>query len=588
MKHDSELTFAEYWQKHRLNIANWRNWQCYAEDCPARKAGRCTKDCSCPNTRENNCSTLKAVDRLVSRLDELLPDKPIADLSLLDIKHAISRLQELDSAAGNAFAQNTVRTFYSYIHDITRYAEAHGHASDVLRTVTQDEVTKILCAQNKGERESIIEEYLEKLMKLPRSLSFWQIERLLLLVSERLLKDGRCCAILLALFCGLRPAEIRFLRWRDLRRFASHPMRRLAMIYNSRDGKGRKKDRVKSANGFRKIPIHFELESLLNQRFAYVVEKCRQSGAEEGAWLDYPICCLGNDFNAPCRDYQLSNFLKPFFKKIRLSLADLVPYLVDQLAEDTELSGDDDQILELYVLRRTFWTLLNSCTQLSDFEKRYVMGHKIEVDRKDQRGAFNDEDKLWRICQKMDFCIYSQELHAKMLKVSLTGSSHLTIDNRGVLYLHIPQELLALGGELSLDIITEECGDEVSLQICNSPRLYDRLTLKYETSPFPAPPAYQSGINCERDIWEAHLGRKQPVPKQEKEDAEITSATEIASEAEKKDDAVKASGYEKTSVQRTPKLRRRQRIGQLARKHRRGARLPSRMRSPAHGKISYR
>ena len=158
MEPDSDLTFAKYWIKHCLNIANWRNWQCYAEDCPARKAGHCTKDCSRPNTREDNCSTLKAVDRLVTRLNELLPDKPIADLSLLDFKYAISRLQESDSVDGDAFAQNTVRTFYSYIHDITRYAGAHGHASDVLRTVTQTEITKILCAQNKGERESIIEE----------------------------------------------------------------------------------------------------------------------------------------------------------------------------------------------------------------------------------------------------------------------------------------------------------------------------------------------------------------------------------------------------------------------------------------------
>ena len=418
------------------------------------------------------------------------------------------------------------------------------------------------------------------MMKLPRSLSFWQIKRLLVLVSKRLLEDGRCCAILLALFCGLRPAEIRFLRWRDLCRFSSHPTRRLAIIHNSRDGKGRKKDRVKSANGYRKIPIHFELELLLNQRFAYVVEKCRQSGVKEGAWLDYPICCLGNNFSAPCRDYQLRNFLKPFFKNIKLSLADLAPYLVDQLAEDTELSGDDDQILELYVLRRTFWTLQNSCTQLSDFEKRYVMGHKIEVDRKDQRGTFNDEDKLWRICQKMDRCVYSRQLHEKALKASLTGSAPLLIENRGMLYLHIPRELLALGGELALDVITEERGDEVTLQICDSPRPYDRLNLKYETSPLPAPQAYPSGINCERDIWEAHLDPKRSIPKQE-EDAEITS------DAVKKDNAVKTSGCEKTSVRRTAKLRRRQRIGHLARIHR-GARLPNRMRSPAHGKISYR
>ena len=504
MSNDSDLSFARYWQKHRLRIADQRNWQCYADNCPGKKAG-CMKDCSCPAIREAFCSTLKAVDRLVSRLDTLLPDKPIADLCLMDFQYAISRLQEADGLARDVFAQQTIRTFYSYIHDITRYAEAHGHTADALHAVTNAVITKILCAQNKGLRESIIEEYLEEMLKKPRSLSFWQIERLLVHVSKGLLMDGRYCAVLLALFCGLRPAEIRFLRWRDLRGFASHPTRRMAMIHNSRDSKGRAKGRVKSANGFRKIPLHLELESFLSRRFAFVVDKSRQSGAPEDAWLDYPICCLGNDFAMPCRDYQLSNFLKPLFAKIKLSLADLAPYLVDQLADDMEITGDEDQVLELYVLRRTFWTLQNSCTQLSDHDKRYVMGHKIEVDRKDKRGLYNDEDRLWRICQKMDRCVYSRQLHEETITFRLVDTSPLMIDNRGILRLHIPPEQLARGGELLLSVITEECGDAVTLQICDSPRPYERLIPDVEVTPLPVVREYPSGINCEREVWAAHL-----------------------------------------------------------------------------------
>lgn len=511
MTQASDYDFANYWQTYRLSIAERRNWQCDADGCPYREKG-CAKACQSPQTREENCPTLKAVDRLVSRLEPLLPDKAIAELNLLDYERAVNRLREIGKSGGAPYSEQTLRSYFAYIRDITRYAEDHGHAADALEPLTNEVVTQILTAQNAGVRKSAIEQYLERTMKKPRSLTFWQLEKLLTIAMRELPEDGRCMAVFLALYGGLRPAELRFVRWRDVKPFIDHSERHYVTVFDSRDAKGMVKGHVKTSNGFRKIPAHAELEILLIRRYQFVAAECQKQGVKENAWLDDPICCIGNDFATPCRDYELSCYLKRLFKQIKLSVEDLVPYIVDKLAKDREsgIHEDKDEVLALYVLRRTFWTLLNSCTQLSDHEKRYVMGHKIEVDGKSVRDKYNDEDRLWRICQKMDRCVYSRVLHADTLTETLSADQPLMIENRGILFLHIPEALLARGGALLIDVCTEDCGGAVTLRVLDALRPYFKsLSPQLTTEEVPASDTI-SGINTEYEVWVAHQKPARP------------------------------------------------------------------------------
>ena len=507
----ANLSLPAYWAKHSVNLAEWRNWKCGALDCPDRCDG-CAKDCQAHDTRKANCTTWKTVDRLITRLAPYLPECSIDELSFLDVKYAVSSLQDEVSAGGRPYADQTVREMYAYLHDIFRYAEDHDHATDVMVEITSTEISNIVCAKNRGARKSVIAQYIEKLQKKPRSLTIWQIERLLDIVVKRVSEDGRAFAILLALFLGLRPAELRFLRWRDVITFADHKDRFYAAIMDSRDEKARRKHHVKTRNGNRKIPIPTELLHLLHERYKYVSEECRKRGIPQKEYRNYPIVCYENQFHRPCRDYELSKFIKPIFKRIQMSMDDLVPYLIDLLAEDElgELTDESDEVMTLYVLRRTFWTLMNSCTQLSDEEKRYIMGHEIKVNNKDQRKRFNNENVLWGIGQKMDRCVCSGKLHARSMLETLTCSCPVEIVNRGIIYLNIPRDLLTQGGELVIDAITEECADDVTLTILQSPRAFAALRPQIFVLPYPPSDRQPSGINTEYEVWQAHQKPARP------------------------------------------------------------------------------
>ena len=205
---------------------------------------------------------------------------------------------------------------------------------------------------------------------------------------------------------------------------------------------------MKTANAYRKIPVHIELESLLKRRLEFVKAAC--SGTDD--YLEWPVCCFGNDLKTPCRDYQLAALADEVLEKLCLTAEDLAAYMADMLWDSTfDEEKDSTTHLSLYVLRRNFWTWMQSLTQLTEMEKKCVMGHRMIMNEKNLRPEYNNQEVLWKICKKMDKCTVSLRMHNPLITHKVTKGDAGSYENCGVLSIEVPPELQ---GNLFFDYIS--------------------------------------------------------------------------------------------------------------------------------------
>jgi len=498
---DGNLRLGDYWDKFKLDMSNASKWMCYGT---CGTIPQCLQCCTNKSARTNTHGTLHAYDRYVHLVAAHL-SKPISALSIFDVSAAIGAVRH-----ANGYSDGTTTTIISIIHNIFRFAADHRDAIDILKhthSTTQSNLDlMILLGSDKSEdyiRHALREER-ERIAHTTKSLTIWQLEKLSSLLWDYIEDDGRCCLICLMLYAGVRPAEGRALRWRDIVPFIDHPDRSLINCYHIRDAQGQLQNRLKTSNAYRRIPSHIELDAYLNKRYKYV-----QANSDQPI-DDYPICCFGNDFSRPCRDFEAAALAQKLLDKLSIYTEDMYAYQIMQLSEyydAPKTDRDDTQNLTLYVLRRNFWTWLQSNTTLSDVEKRLIMGH--ELDEPQNRKAENDENLLWDICLKMDHCIISRDKHLPYFAVTPTSGVPVSICNQGVCHIHLTKEMLINGIDLNISVTTEEVGDVISLSSLSPVRQIGNLTPQvYVTGAPPLPTS--RGINCDYELWQAHKKPARP------------------------------------------------------------------------------
>lgn len=166
--------------------------------------------------------------------------------------------------------------------------------------------------------------------------------------------------------------------------------------------------------------------------------------------------------------------------------------------------SEQDQQLTLYVLRRNFWTWLESSTRLTDFEKRFIMGHEMDLNGRSLRAEYNDENRLWTILQKMDRCVLGKELHQQSLYAAPVKDQPIFITDRGLVRINITKEMLMNGGTLSINVTTTEPGDAITIKSLSPIRKLGGLTVRAEVVSYPKVSVSDAGINCEYENWLAH------------------------------------------------------------------------------------
>lgn len=500
---DRLLTLGEYWNIHKLTIANRRGWECKGE-CGEKPF--CLKKCEKLKHRLTAEGTLRNYDRYVRYVAACVSNQAISELSLFTLYNAIGEVRR-----ENDYSLSTAGVIMSALRQIFIFAAEHGDAADITEYAWGGAGSlDVMALLGSGEPEDYIRQALrderDKLANKTMSLTIWQIKRLMELLWERIELDGRYCLICLMLYAGVRPAEGRALRWKDVVPFIDHPERSLINVYRIRDAQGSLQDRAKTENAYRRIPVHVELAAYLLKRRSFV------EAYAEGPIDDFPICCFENDFSRPCRDYEAAELAKRLLERVRLLKEDLYAYQIECLSEKYEAAIarlGEEQHLTLYVLRRNFWTYLQACTKLSDSEKRVLMGHELEEwqSRKEE----NDENALWVIMTKLDHMILSKELHLPSITVK-SDAGKVLVNNQGVLYIQLTPEALVKGGKVRMVLTLEEAGDKVYLKVLSPVRGIGGIPVQAYVTGAPALPSNR-GINLDFSMWRAHEKPKRPKKK---------------------------------------------------------------------------
>ena len=538
------MTIQEYTNIHINEIANERGWACNREGCPSDCRSACTTspsrdkvDCrpnckkSCLYTckeafRAAFCPRMRDYYRYISELQSHIT-KDMQNTTFDDVKFAVDKVRE-----EFGYAESTVRGIQSCISVIYSFAEAHEGIYNIMKYTSckgcEKDILSILASgRSKKAIQQELQEQRSKYRHKTKSLTIEQLEKLAQILWHSIEDDGRYCAIALMLYTGARPAEVRAIKWKDVVPFLDHPDHWILNLYKIADKHGTPQQRMKTPNAYRRIPLHCELMVLLRKRRDFVLKQCLGKDISE-----FPICCLGYDFQTPCRDYQVSQLTDKVFSSLKLNNEDMFVYMLD--AEIEKLSGqpscaDKDQHLTLYVLRRAFWTWMESLTQLTDYEKRYVTGHDMKIGSHSVHTQYNDENRLWDICQKIDTCILGKDLHKESLMIEPIPNTPIQIENRGLIRIHLTQDMLVKGGTLQCFATTEEAGELLTLVSLSALRKYGRIVPQAEVLPTPVKNEIPVGVNCEYENLLAHEKASKKFRSPKSESTDVVSVSDAKS-----------------------------------------------------------
>lgn len=491
---DCDLPMGAYWDKYRLAIADVRGWEtCRSQDGTPLIA------------------TLRRYDTYMKKLSPYLT-KPICELTFFDLQYGLNQVRTMKRGGGE-YSAATLGSYRSMLGDIYRYAQDHGDAYNILAFYSarsgkalEDTLSDLFDpALPRAAMQSRLKAELEKKPYKAKSLTPEQQLKLVSVIADGLLKDGRYGGLGILLYAGLRPSECRALQWKDLLPFRDHPERQMLLLYETRERDGTLRKGMKTSNAYRRVPVHLELDVLLKSRRALVEQAL--PGTDIG---ELPICCLENQWEVPCKDFQLSLLASKVLNTLDLRQEDLIPYLGELVLESGKEAHSGDTHLSPYVLRRHFWTWLQSSTQLSDYDKRYVMGHQMYLGQEDMRPRYNNQDQLWELCQKMDRCILGYQFRRRHLLTEVSPAA--VADNCGVLWLRISGEQLAAGGNLCLYAFAHETGDPIRLEALSPLRPLGGLKVHTVDQMGWPERKHTTGINTEYDNWlalqRAQAGKK--------------------------------------------------------------------------------
>ena len=508
---DSDLSIKDYWEKHRDAIAKIRKWR------------RPSETTSFYNNIMNN---------LAATSPNIITKKPIGQLIFSDIFTAVTHVY-----AEKDLAANTVSGYWSLIRDIFTYADMNMHTMNIMTTYTNNVIKRAMDPKldyntetKAGKRARQVfggsaasvtdrlREDIERKRNARKSLSIAQMQSLMKHISAHLTEDGRYMALAIMIYTGLRPEECRALRWEDVKKIVGKSGRSLASYFEIRhvlDRSNKDIEYPKTANGFRNVPIHCELNGLLAkwEKHIRTVKQIHAVPSKKGSPPAIPnlsgyICCTENRFGEPCSYQSLARFAdKNVFPRLDKELSEALSaeMALSELSNDKTFAPDDT--LSLYVLRHNFWTWLQYGTLCTKNEKLYVMGHSMKNTGKNLRPLFSEPSALLNIKTKMDaFMILREFQSATLLLDPFDVDSDLS--NIGIHDIGLGGAYLRDGQALIINVQTLEENDHITLELRSSIIGKHRMSGTVNLFDIPASISGQEGMILQTQIADAIEGTK--------------------------------------------------------------------------------
>ena len=394
---DAECTLLEFWSRYHKRIADFRGFKTPQE------------------TIEKYTATLKIIAAS-------LKNKKMILLTAYDIwKAVISVRYKLHGKnAGEPYSNSTLNARLTVINDIYQYAESMAICCNPIWMPPWQLIEDINYDYSAEEIKSQLrEKAAKKGKKLPRGLTKKQEQKLMCMIMDHITEDGRWVALLLMLWCGFRPSEVRGLTYAHLCNFKAHPSRRYIIAAQTATLDGELKSSMKNKHSVRAVPEHIELQSVLKVRSAFVKS---QLSTDDLSHL--PIACFGNDFERRCTSTELSLFAKKQLRKLFKDDQSLENAVLALFAGELTDNNDDpvsdiataedknaDMEISARMLRRNYATKCYAESRMTDVQIRLTMGHKVDVVVHDPYG----ESSLWLILQNMDHRCIIPTLHDGLL-----------------------------------------------------------------------------------------------------------------------------------------------------------------------------
>ena len=146
----------------------------------------------------------------------------------------------------------------------------------------------------------------------------------------------------------------------------------------------------------------------------------------------------------------------------------------------------------------------------------------MKIGRHSIHAQYNDENRLWAICQKIDLCILGKRLHENHLSIT-PNTTPTQVENRGLIRIHLTPDMLTAGGTLLCSATTEEAGESLSLVSPQTLRRYGMLTPQVTVLPAPVKNELPIGINCEYENLLAHEKASKGLKNKNAKDASALS-----------------------------------------------------------------
>lgn len=437
-KPDMDCTLLELWARYSRQIAEFRNFQ--AQDATIR----------------SYTTTLLVIQDALSR-------KPAAKMLPFDCWDAAVSVRFHPVRGGQKpYANSTLKARLTIMQDIYLYAETRVICSNPLRRppwalLNAEEDFSLSAAE--------IQASLRQKAAATRPegfLSREQERRLMKKIKRHWKEDGRWIGMLVYLATGVRPSEGRGLTYSDLHRFSSLPERGYLTLHGTADAAGGKRAQMKNKYSFRRIPMAYELDAILQQK---MLEIRRETGQDDIG--TYPVICFGRQFRRACTATEMAFFARDVLESI-VSREDLDAAAVSMYGAQTSESwsgaadGDAvsaDQTLTTYILRHNYCTKLNAETNLSDREIRLLMGHETDA----PKYAYA-EPSLLHMLPKMDQRMLDPELHGGW-NTRADGAATLRITDACEHVITLPPHLTAQGLELHIHMEAQCPGDDILVRV---------------------------------------------------------------------------------------------------------------------------
>ena len=381
---NSIYSLCDYWNDFHGAIAKVRKWK-------------------------NPVATYSYYNNMMKNLSDAAPETitktPIGELSSIDITLAIRAVhskekKDVNTLLGYASLINDIINYYRLFHQ-SMYGVINYNNELVRRNIRyklSDNTDGKKAESKKHSRQKSTadinqaEDDFATNWNLRKSLSLTEMRTIMKFISAHLLEDGRFIALAIMIYTGVRPAECRALCWEDIDFIPGH-MAKYFEIHKVLDEHNNPNE-PKTANGYRNIPIHAELQSLLTRWEKFIckekqIESIHGNGMppHRGQLTGY-ICCNGNDFGKPCKYHSLASFAKEkVFPMLNPDLIEAATYDWSIAKKDKSIENDPEDNITLYVLRRNFWTWMQYATPCTRLEKLYVMGHKMDAEGKNMRSC---------------------------------------------------------------------------------------------------------------------------------------------------------------------------------------------------------